>query len=362
MFKRSFTPFCLRSELLLLGCAIALGGALLGMHRASLAQLPSGSRAVPAAIQQLRQIYRRNSPLGVDGELVYQIDERQLRVAANEGRSRILTTRLYRPSAAKNLPALIYFHGGGFVAGDLESHDWLLRQLANRSQTLIIAVDYGLAPEHPFPQGMEDGYRVLTWAVEKAQRLGLNPQRIGVGGDGAGGAIAAGVARLSVQRQGPKLNYQALLYPTLDATLSGSSWQMADPVGLSRREMAQNYSHYLPPNSNLPPTSNLPPNSNLPPSSAGPDAALASLALAPALPATPPALVITAEWDPARDDGETYAQGLKQANIPVLSRRYPQVGHNFLQQGQGGAGVARGLRELADFIRAEGRTASPTSN
>jgi len=217
--------------------------------------------------------------------------------------------RLYRPSAEENLPLLVFFHGGGWVIGNLDTHDAVCRSLANRSGAAVVSVDYRLAPEHRFPAAVEDCEAALAWAHANAASLGADPSRIAVGGDSAGGNLAAVVA----QRTTVPLLLQLLVYPVTDASMSMPSIDenAAGPL-LTKATMAWFLDHYL--------------------SGAG-DAADPRVsplrADAATLARTPPALVITAEFDPLRDEGEAYGRALVEAGVNASVMRFFGQFHAF---------------------------------
>jgi acetyl esterase len=217
--------------------------------------------------------------------------------------------RLYRPNANKNLGLLVYYHGGGWVIGNLDSHDAVCRSLANKMGHAVLSVDYRLAPEHPWPAAAEDALCSLRWAYDNADELGINPDRIAVGGDSAGGNLAAVVSQ---QRPVP-LVFQMLIYPATDMTQSFPSHQenAAGPV-LTKGAMAWFIGHYMPKGSDL-------------------KDPLASPGFSPdnLLIGAPPALVITAEHDPLRDEGEAYGRRLIENGVPTSIIRYNGMFHSF---------------------------------
>lgn len=218
-------------------------------------------------------------------------------------------SRLYRPSAATNLGLLVYYHGGGWVIGDLDSHDAVCRSLANRMGHAVLSVDYRLAPEHPYPAAVEDALCSLRWAHDNATDLGIDPTRIAVGGDSAGGNLAAIVAQ---QRPVP-VRFQMLIYPATDMTMSMKSHDenVAGPV-LTRAAMDWFIGHYMP-------------------ATADKRDPLASPLHAPdsLLKGTPPALIITAEYDPLRDEGEAYGRRLIANGTPASIVRFNGQFHSF---------------------------------
>ena len=223
-------------------------------------------------------------------------------------------SRLYRPNANKGLGLLVFYHGGGWVIGGLDSHDSVCRSLANRMGHAVLSVDYRLAPENPFPAAVEDAMCSLRWAYENADGLGINPDRIAVGGDSAGGNLAAIVSQ---QRPVP-LVFQMLIYPATDMTASFPSHveNAAGPV-LTRQAMEWFTNHYMP---------------------AGADKKdpLASPHFAPdsLLKGAPPALIITAELDPLRDEGEEYGRRLIANGVTASVVRYNGMFHSFFQMHQ----------------------------
>ena len=234
--------------------------------------------------------------------------------------------------AAPTGPLLVYFHGGGFFCGDLDTHDAPCRFLAERSGVRVLAVDYRLAPEHPFPAAYDDAQAAYRWVLEHADELGTTPDRVAVGGDSAGGNLAAGVA-IEAAREGLPVAFQLLVYPVTDNDRDTlSSRLFADGFYLSTpfRELAS--SSYLPDGQVLDPRAS-PAYADLP----------AGLA---------PALVVTAGFDPLRDEGEAYARLLEEAGATVELRRFADQIHGFLNI----VGVGRSARaantEIAERLRA----------
>ena len=221
--------------------------------------------------------------------------------------------RLYRPSNGV-LPALIYFHGGGWVVGDLDTHDILCRQLAEQAGVVVIAVDYRLAPEHPFPAAVDDCWSATTWIAANALALGIDSARLSVGGDSAGGGLAA-VMSLMARRGGPPLKLQILVYPVTDLRAdSGSYSKYADGYLLTRKLMRWYIAQYAPANDDVRDWR-------------------ASPLLAPSVDGAPPALVITAGLDPLRDEGEAYARRLEEAGVAVDYMCLGGMIHGFLTMG-----------------------------
>lgn len=246
-----------------------------------------------------------------------------------------LPVRLYYPDTSGPLPVLVHFHGGGWVSGDLPVYDSPSRTLANRTGCAVAVVDYRRAPEHRFPGPLEDCYAALCWIADHAASLDLDPARIGVCGDSAGGNLAAAACLRARQDNGPDLALQVLIYPVTDHNLDTPSYhEFAEGFGLQRAGMRWYWRHYLP----------------CPAAGADP---LASPLRAPDLSGLPPAVVLTAECDPVRDDGERYAARLRAAGVPVRFRRFDGMIHaTYLM-----AGALDRAGELADHIGHEVRSA-----
>jgi acetyl esterase len=220
--------------------------------------------------------------------------------------------RLYAPSTASGLPVLVYFHGGGWVIGSLDSHDLVARGLANAGQCLVVSVDYRLAPEARFPAAAEDSYAATAWVAANAANLGGDAGRLAVGGDSAGGNLAAAVALMARDRGGPPLVHQLLLYPVTDHDFDTPSYRDgAEGYGLSRADMIYFWDHYVP-------------------NPADRDNPYVSVLRAPDLSGLPPALVITAGNDPLRSEGEAFAARLTAAGVPARLNCYPGMIHGFI--------------------------------
>jgi acetyl esterase len=236
-----------------------------------------------------------------------------------------LSARHYAPPETGGPhPLLVYYHGGGFTYGDLDTHDGVCRILCRHGGAHVIAVDYRLAPEHPFPAAVEDARAALDWGFANATRLGADPTRIGVGGDSAGGNLAAVVSGLAARDGGPAPALQLLIYPVTDMTMRHRSRELfADGFLLTDAEMDWFEDNYL----------------GRERTQAGDPRA--SPLVAEDLSGLPPAFVVTAAFDPLRDEGEAYAQALQQAGTPVTLRRFPGFIHGFVNA----AGVSRTARD-----------------
>ncbi len=224
-----------------------------------------------------------------------------------------ITVRVYSPGGPGPHPGLVYYHGGGWVIGDLYTHDGLCRSLTNAAHCAVLSVDYRLAPEFKYPVAADDSYAALTWAAANAARLGIDPRRIAVGGDSAGANLATVVALMARERVGPTLVHQVLIYPVTDHDLNTRSYvENATGYVLTREGMRWFWSHYLT-------------------REAQGREPYASPLRAPSLARLPPALVITAECDPLRDEGEAYAARLRDAGVPVTLTRYAGMFHGFVR-------------------------------
>ena len=226
-------------------------------------------------------------------------------------------------------PLLVYYHGGGFLYGDLDTHDNVCRILCRHAGAHVLAVDYRLSPEHPFPAAVEDARAALRWAYVNAERLGADPSRIGVGGDSAGGNLAAVTSQLAANDGGPAPVLQLLIYPVTDFTIRRRSRELfGDGFLLTNAEMDWFEANYLGPGS---------------PQASDPRA---SPLLATDLSGLPPAFVVTAAFDPLRDEGEAYARALQDAGTPATLRRFPGFIHGFINAaGRQPHGAGRGRRD-----------------
>lgn len=244
-----------------------------------------------------------------------------------------LPARLYVPTGAPAVgPLLVFLHGGGFVYGDLDSHDAACRHLAERSGVRVLAVDYRLAPEHPFPAAYDDAVAAYRWVLDHTADLGTTPDRVAVGGDSAGGNLAAGVA-IEAARDGLPLAFQLLVYPVTDARHETLSFRLFGAGFYLTSDFIELVGgHYLGDTDRTDP--------RVSPAYADLPAGLA------------PALVVTAGFDPLRDEGEAYARKLEAAGASVELRRFPDQIHGFLNI----VGVGRSSRaanaEIAERLRA----------
>ena len=221
-----------------------------------------------------------------------------------------MAIRIYRPKDALRA-ALVYFHGGGWVVGSLESADASCRALANRSRCVVISIDYRLAPETKFPGAVDDAYAATCWVADNAAELRIDPSKIAVGGASAGGNLAAAVALVARERGEPKIAFQLLTVPVTELSSKAESHrEFAEGYGLSAADMTWFGTHYV----------------RTPADADDPRASV----LRADLHGLPPAFVITAECDPLRDDGEAYADRLRALGIAARYKRYPGMFHGFM--------------------------------
>jgi acetyl esterase len=224
-----------------------------------------------------------------------------------------ITVRVYKPAGMGPHPVLVFYHGGGWVIGDLYTHDGICRSIVNAAGCAVASVDYRLAPEFKYPVPVEDSYAGLLWVVANATRLGLDSARIAVGGDSAGGNLAAVMALLARDRRGPRLLLQILVYPVTNYDFGTASYrENGTGFVLTTDDMRWFWRHYLSREEQ------------------GREMT-ASPIRAKSLADLPPALVITAGCDPLRDEGDAYAGRLRDAGVAVTLTPYPGMFHGFLR-------------------------------
>ena len=265
-------------------------------------------------------------------------DVAEVRTLTAPGPNGPIGMRLYRPeSAAAILPVLVYFHGGGWVLGDLDSYDSVCRAIANRAGHIVVSVDYRLAPEHPFPAGLEDAYAALCWLADNVASMGGDAGRLAIGGDSAGGNFAAIVCLRARDQGGPKIAFQLLIYPATDFEMKSASQRVfAEGYLLTNANQRWFHRHYLPAGHDLT-------DWRLSPAHAADHALL------------PPAYVLTAQFDPLRDEGEEYAAKLLRASVPVSAWRIPGQIHGFITMGGVIKAAHRAIDEIATALRNSNR-------
>jgi len=250
---------------------------------------------------------------------------------------RKIPIRIYRPKgkSIEKSSAIIYIHGGWFIAGGFETHDAVVRKLANATESVIIFIDYRLAPEHPFPAGLNDCIDISKWVVDNAESLGIDKDQIGIIGDSAGGALAASVST----QIGELLKFQILIYPAADNQLNTKSWKTYEngPV-LNKEGGIQAWKWYHPEGADHPNP-------------------LAVPVLIKDFKNTPSTLVLIAEHDALRDEGEELSQHMKDAGIPVRISFYKDMVHGFMHMGEILNEVEKATDEMAAFVHQHLKTA-----
>lgn len=288
---------------------------------------PGAPQLHEVPVDEARRMMEMMSNFQGAGESVLEV--RDVEATGPDG---AIPVRVYRP-AAGTLALLVYFHGGGWVLGSRDTHDRICRALANRTHAVVVSVDYRLAPEHRFPAAAEDAYAATVWAVEQASALDVDADRVAVAGDSAGGNLAAVVSLMARDRGGPGLRHQLLVYPVVDGTREYPSHEEnAEGYFLTTATMRWFWGHYAP------------------------DAAArrnpyASPIRADDLSGLPPAFVLTAEFDPLRDEGEAYAEALAKARVPVRLERYGGQIHGFFGMTSVFDAARRAFDEAAGTLR-----------
>ena len=268
---------------------------------------------------------------GLDAGAPKDLDVRNLEVAGGAGP---IKARLYKPQGATGTgPGLVYFHGGGFVIGNLDTHDDFLRRLCKASGVRVLSVDYRLAPEHPFPAAHDDALAATRWAFDHAAEIGFDATRIAVGGDSAGGNLSACMALEMRGDAGRKLAFQLLLYPATAMNQDTPSRRaLATGYVLTAEVMDWFGNHYG--------------------AEAHPQAKRAEPVHAADLSGLPPALVVTAGFDPLKDEGKAYAGALNKAGVKATHIEYPTFVHDFYTLSAICPGVVPAIEETAAALKA----------
>jgi acetyl esterase len=270
-----------------------------------------------------------------EGDAVARVDDVVVPGPAGD-----VAVRLYAASGALNLPVVMFFHGGGWVLSSVAGHDHMARRLAARTGALVASVEYRLAPEHPYPAPHDDCWAATAWTAEHAAEWGGDPSRLAVCGDSAGANLAAGVA-IRARDEGIRLALQALVYPCIDdrQVAYPSMRENAHGLFLTAADMAWFWDHFVPAEHR--------------------DDPRAVPARADDLAGLAPALVITAEHDPLRDEGEEYGRRLVEAGVPTTITRYPGVIHGFATRWHTIARAEHAHDEIAAALRTRLRISSP---
>lgn len=241
-----------------------------------------------------------------------------------------IPARIYRPTGktVQKSSAIIYIHGGWFIAGGFETHDAVVRKLANKSEANVIFIDYRLAPEHPFPAGLNDCIDAVEWVVKNASSLGIDPDQIGIIGDSAGGALSTAVST----QIGEYFKFQVLIYPAVDNQLNTKTWEIYEngPV-LNKQGGIEAWNSYLPKEEENNP--------------------LAIPVLIKDFKNTPPTLIIIAEHDPLADDARSLSENMKTAGISLTSSFYKDMVHGFMHMGEILEETQLAINEMADFAQ-----------
>lgn len=262
------------------------------------------------------QLSGKKEPVAMIEELYIPQDNHQIPV------------RIYRPKGKEihQSSAIIYIHGGWFIAGGYETHDAVVRKLANKTGSVVIFIDYRLAPEHPFPAGLNDCIDGVKWVFENAESLGIDPDKVGIIGDSAGAALSTAVST----QLGKQLKFQTLIYPAVDNQLNSKTWETYEngPV-LNKQGGIEAWAGYLPEEEKENP--------------------LAIPVLIKDFKETPPTLIILAEHDPLLDDGKQLSENMKNAGIKLKTSLYKDMVHGFMHMGELLEEVQSAVNEMADF-------------
>jgi acetyl esterase len=261
-------------------------------------------------------------------EPVARVEDRSIPGPAGD-----IPVRIYCPEGEPPFPLVVYFHGGGWVIGDLDTHDGTCRTLTNLTRCVTVSVSYRLAPEHKFPAAVEDAFAATEWAASNASALGADARRLAVAGDSAGGNLAAAVSLIARDGGSPKIAHQALIYPVTDFGFDRPSYESnAEGYFLTKEMMRWFWGHYV---------------------ASEADAAHphASPLRASDLSGLPPALIITAEFDPLRDEGEAYGARLQEAGVPATVSRYDGMIHGFVGMAALIPQGRQALQETAQALR-----------
>lgn len=244
-----------------------------------------------------------------------------------------MKVRVYWPEGTGPFAACLYFHGGGWVLNNIDTHDDVAQRLAEASGCVFVNVDYRLAPEHKYPAAVEDAYAALKWVAANANDLQIDPNRIAVSGDSAGGNIAAALCLMTRDRGGPPIAFQVLIYPITDCDLDRPSYhENADGYFLTRSQMGWFWQHYVP-------------------SLEQRSEPYASPLRATSHAGLPPALILTAEYDPLRDEGEAFAEVLRAAGVAAKVHRYDGMIHAFIKRVDQFDDAMVAIRQIGNALR-----------
>lgn len=298
--------------------------------KALLDQMAGLPRLEELSVADARKQVERRIPVNLPTLPVAAVSNRTVR-----GPDGNLALRIYTPNGNGPFPLMVFFHGSGFVLCSLDTHDGVCRNLCSAGECVVVSVDYRLAPEHQFPAGPNDCYAATKWAAEHALELKADPRRIVIAGDSAGGNIVAVTALMIRDKGGPVLRGQLMIYPVTDYFNSGHSSykENAEGYGLTAAGMQWFWGHYL---SNESEAEN----------------PYVSPLRAKDLRGLPPALIITAEYDVLRDEGEHYGERLAEAGVPTKVSRYNGMNHGFFNMYGIVDKAKEALEECATWLRA----------
>ncbi len=281
---------------------------------------------------EMRALYDAMSAMAGEPAVVGSVEDRAVPGPAGD-----IPVRVYRPDVDGPAPVLVFLHGGGWVIGNLDSHDVPCRALCRDAEAVVVSVDYRLAPEHPFPAALDDAWAALTWVAAHPDDVGGDASRIAVGGDSAGGNLAALLALRARDEGGPSLVHQMLVYPVTDlASESPSYVENGDGYFLTAETMRWFIGHYL----------------GADREHGDPSDPRISPLRADDLSGLPPAQVLTAEFDPLRDEGDAYASRLAEAGVAVDHVTHPGLVHGFIGMGMLSPDCATAAAAAAARLRA----------
>ena len=287
--------------------------------------------------QQLRKIHREEEAKAgnkIDFAPIEMSEVWDEQIPLRDGTE--IRGRIYRPVDRPGLPLIVFFHGGGFVTRTIEFYDRVCRRIAATNQAMVVSVDYRLAPEHKFPGPVHDCYDATAWAGQQAERLGADPAKLIVMGDSAGGNLATVVSILARDLKGPEIRYQVLIYPSTDGRLCHPSIDdLATGYLLTKEMMIWFLSHYKAQEGD-----------ELNP--------LMSPFLTEDLSGLPPAYVLTAQYDPLKDEGEAYAHKMRDAGVKVVFKEFKGMIHGFLCLPRVTREAIRAQEDIRDALQADG--------
>ena len=242
--------------------------------------------------------------------------------------------RIYTPEQSHNSPIILFFHGGGWATGSIDTVDSICRLIAKKGSAIVVSVEYRLAPENPFPAGLNDCYAALCWTYQNAQSIGGDPRRIAVAGNSAGANLATAVALMARDKNGPPIIAQSLMYPVTNSwsTDTESQAKFGKDFYLSTKQIESFNDGYVPRREDR-------------------KNPLVSPLLADNLKGLPPALVVTAEFDPLRDEGEAYVKRMREAGVPVVHTRYKGMIHGFVGMGRFLPQAGQAIDEMTGFLK-----------